>query len=380
MIHEACILFAYHKVDALTLHHLALLKQHNLHVPIVPLTDDVPDHLDGGVDVKSFPDPWPKTRPWRRCDTMLYRWFLNRNVQAERYLWLEYDVRCTVRIREAYAEVWDADVACRDLMLCGRFRNTRQGRYLDVEWNWFSEIGLMHETDRPFAAGLVPLACTLFSHRGLEAITSSVTNRDIYCELRIGTAARKSGLNVVEFPEALRSGIRWDPHATVPTGDGIFHAVKKIRDPVAMPNLARGRPASQSSVSDWSRARIPSLDAAGGNNGNIDGNYGFHTAKEKNPWWQVDLEAIYQIDRINLYNRHDCADRLRHFKVLTSIDGMDWECAHHKTSDAVWGESIEPYEISIPDVRPARFVRIVLDGTEFLHFCECEIFGTHVSQ
>jgi hypothetical protein len=85
---EACILFAFHKVDALTVVHLALMQKHNPNIPIIPITDNVTDYLPGAIDVQSFPDPWPKTNPWRRCDTMLYRWFLNRTFNAKRYFGL----------------------------------------------------------------------------------------------------------------------------------------------------------------------------------------------------------------------------------------------------------------------------------------------------
>jgi hypothetical protein len=223
--HDFCILFAYHKVDALTRHHLELLKQHNPEAPIIPVTDDVAAHLEGGVDVMNFPDHWPKANPWRRCDTMLYRWFLNRNLTAERYVWLEYDVLCTTSIRDAYAEVWDADVACKHYRLP---THRPDGQRSEADWFWFSEINRLPEADRRFAAGLAPLACTMFSHRGLELITQNVTTNDVFCELRIGTAALKSGLRVQQFSSSLGAGIQWNAHGSVPTGKGVFHAVKTL--------------------------------------------------------------------------------------------------------------------------------------------------------
>ena len=60
-------------------------------------------------------------------------------------------------------------------------------------------------------------------------------------------------------------------------------------------NLALGRPATQSSVSRWSKFPTPEADAAGAVNGTIDGQPGFHTANEPCPWWQVDLQATYAI-------------------------------------------------------------------------------------
>ncbi len=82
------------------------------------------------------------------------------------------------------------------------------------------------------------------------------------------------------------------------------------------PNLALGKPALQSSTSKWSRSQVPADDAAGANNGKISGEAGFHTAKEINPWWQVDLQDDFIIYKIDIYNRRKNAERLRNFRVL----------------------------------------------------------------
>jgi hypothetical protein len=228
MADDLCILFAYHRCDALTWHHYETLLRSNAGHRIIPITDDVPDHLPGSIDVHSFPDPWPAADPWRRCDTMLYRWFLHRTASAKRYLLLEYDCLCTVDAADAYRGVWDADVAARDVYLPGQGRDTRWGEDIRQEWSHFDEIDRLPPEDRPFAAGLVPMAGLLFSHRGLERIVDHTTRNDVFCELRIGTAARKAGLRPIAFPLALRRTIRWDPHPAVPREPGIYHAIKSL--------------------------------------------------------------------------------------------------------------------------------------------------------
>lgn len=368
MEHELCVLFAYHKADALTLYHLELLQRHSPDYLIIPITDDVPVHLPGGVDVKAFADPWPKANPWRRCDTMLYRWFLNRTVSAKRYLYLEYDCLCTQDLAISYQDVWDCEVAARDIVLPE-----------DVDWMWFQEIDRLAPEDQPFALGLVPLAGILFSHNALERIVQNLSTEDVFCELRMGTAARKAGLTLTPFPPSLRASIQHNPHAGVPTGPGLFHAVKSIRhlapDP-ATDNLARGRPATQSSVSPWSRRNDLQADASGANNGVIDGQCGFHTDHEDFPWWQVDLESRCELFEMRLHNRIDYPERLRHFRVLLSLDAIRWKPVHSKEDDAVFGASIlDPYIFQFPPATVARFVRIELVGTDYLHFCECEIIG-----
>lgn len=228
MADDLCILFAYHRCDALTRHHYEVLLRANASHRVIPITDDVADHLPGSIDVKSFPDRWPAANPWRRCDTMLYRWFLHRTVSAKRYLLLEYDCLCNIDAADAYIGVWDADVAARDVFLPGQGRDTRGGEYVGQEWYHFREIDRLPPEDRPFAAGLVPMAGLFFSHRGLESIVEHTTSNDVFCELRIGTAARKAGLHPVTFPASLKRTIRWDPHPLVPREPGIYHSIKSL--------------------------------------------------------------------------------------------------------------------------------------------------------
>lgn len=140
-------------------------------------------------------------------------------------------------------------------------------------------------------------------------------------------------------------------------------------------NIALGKPATQSSLSKWSRRDVIEKDAAGGNNGRIYCSYGFHTEHEVNPWWQVDLQQVYCIREIVVYNRPDAAYRLRKFSILGSRDGKRWDVFHQKADDVVFGDGkMEPYSVHLEGCR-ARFVKIRLDGTDFLHFDECLIFG-----
>ena len=68
-------------------------------------------------------------------------------------------------------------------------------------------------------------------------------------------------------------------------------------------------------------------DAAGGCDGVINGKWGFHTAHEKEPWWQVDLGKPTKIDRIVLYNRCDGNFEPRNSRVII-LFGEDPRAAH----------------------------------------------------
>ena len=73
-------------------------------------------------------------------------------------------------------------------------------------------------------------------------------------------------------------------------------------------------------------------DAAGGVDGVTTGKWGFHTAIEKDPWWQVDLGEVKAIDRIVLWNRCDsCGQRNTHIIALLSDDGKTFHAATAET-------------------------------------------------
>jgi hypothetical protein len=140
-------------------------------------------------------------------------------------------------------------------------------------------------------------------------------------------------------------------------------------------NLALNKPATQSSVSEWSIGSSPELDAKTANDGNIRGYRCFHTALEPNPWWQVDMECRCRIHTIAVFNREDMTARLTRFDIQVSDNAKEWQIAHSRTDDAVWGDDGAPLIISFPKPISARFVRLVLNGTNFLHFRELQIFG-----
>ena len=64
-------------------------------------------------------------------------------------------------------------------------------------------------------------------------------------------------------------------------------------------------------------------DAIGGCDGQINGRWGFHTAMEMNPWWQVDLGTSKKLARVLLWNRCDgnMANRTSRVILLVSDDG-----------------------------------------------------------
>jgi FkbM family methyltransferase len=143
-----------------------------------------------------------------------------------------------------------------------------------------------------------------------------------------------------------------------------------------MDNLALKKPALQSSTSPWSRSAIPAEDAIGANNGDTTVDWGCHTGREHNPWWQTDLGAVALVHRVVIFNRRDLADRLKNFSILASLDGTSWRVVFTKADEQIFGEyDGRPYVVELNEVCRARFIRLRLDGEGCLHVAEVQVFG-----
>ncbi|WP_205525767.1 discoidin domain-containing protein [Pyxidicoccus trucidator] len=131
------------------------------------------------------------------------------------------------------------------------------------------------------------------------------------------------------------------------------------------PNLALGKPAMQSSISPHGGPAELAVD--GSTNGVWGAGSVTHTNVEAQPWWQVDLQGSYAISTVVLYNRTDCcSDRLQNFKVRVSEDGMSWQDSPFT--------GIAPAQTTFTINRPARYVRVQLDGTNALSLAEVQVF------
>jgi len=141
-----------------------------------------------------------------------------------------------------------------------------------------------------------------------------------------------------------------------------------------MTNLALNRPADMSSTSRWSKYADSSKEASIGNNGDISDEVFFHSDIENNPWWQVDLGDIYNINRIKIFNRSDQKDKCKAFKILWSSDGETYFTLYRRTSANRFNELDLSFDVEMA----ARYVRVQLLGHNFLHLREIEIYGAKV--
>jgi hypothetical protein len=117
-------------------------------------------------------------------------------------------------------------------------------------------------------------------------------------------------------------------------------------------------------------------DAAGAVDGIKDGNWGFHTSLEKDPWWQVNLGQPVKLDRVVIYNRCDgFAERNSRIIVLLSTDGQQFRPVYQHGGSVFYGATDGKPLIVKLDGAEARFVRLALQGKSYFHLDEVEAYA-----
>jgi hypothetical protein len=150
-----------------------------------------------------------------------------------------------------------------------------------------------------------------------------------------------------------------------------------------LPNIALGKPADQSSISEWSRGTTTADDAAGVINGLITGGAQCHTSLETDPWWMVDLGGPHLIYEIRIFNRVDhpaVRDRLGGFRLeRADSDGVWAPIYTHDASRSVGGADGAPLILTLGSPSVAVRLRLVALGQTYLHLDQVEIYGVPVS-
>lgn len=144
-------------------------------------------------------------------------------------------------------------------------------------------------------------------------------------------------------------------------------------------NLALTGTATQSSTY-IGQQNLEAKNAIDGNtNGNVWHNSVTHTNWESQPWWQVDLLSMFDLDQIVLWNRTDaCSYRLSNFNVSV----LD------KSNNTIWtndfftagGWPSPSLIIDLPDNTLGEIVKVRLNGAEYLSLAEVQVFGAPVPE
>ncbi|MEW6355679.1 MAG: discoidin domain-containing protein [Planctomycetota bacterium] len=161
----------------------------------------------------------------------------------------------------------------------------------------------------------------------------------------------------------------------------------------ADPSSAKGDPTARALLeADWleqkraqmTQERIDNAttqeDAAGGVDGVINGEYGFHCASgEPDSWWQVDLGRRCALDRVVVYNR--CGSAAARVStglvILVSDDGRAWNEVYQHVGAVFYGfTDKKPLVVNFTGKNvAARFVRLQMRRAVSFHLDEIEVYG-----
>ena len=154
--------------------------------------------------------------------------------------------------------------------------------------------------------------------------------------------------------------------------------------PSALPNVAAGCPATQSSLSrSWARHASREEDAATALSGEPTGDYSFHTTDEYCPWWQVDLRTPHAIAEIVVHNRikpPQTVGRAAPLAILRSDDGRIWRMVLRTPARQTFGGADgNPLRCPFDPPIVARFIRLSLTRRNCLHLDKVEVRGTPIA-
>ncbi|XP_042321524.1 fucolectin-like [Sceloporus undulatus] len=149
-----------------------------------------------------------------------------------------------------------------------------------------------------------------------------------------------------------------------------------------VPNLAKGRPAFQSSTYEYTKSLAADKAVDGNCHGHLD-HVGSctHTNGDLEPWWYVDLGDHYAIFAVVVKNREECCgERLRGAEIHVG-DSV----AENGKFNPLCGTVMDTSLGSISTVRchglRGRYVTVIIPGrSEALTLCEVEVYGMKVEE
>ncbi|WP_429956006.1 glycosyltransferase family 2 protein [Gluconobacter japonicus] len=140
--------------------------------------------------------------------------------------------------------------------------------------------------------------------------------------------------------------------------------------------ISRNKPCNQSSISFWSSGSTTHEDASNAVNGVINGFAKFHTDLEDNPWWEIDLQEIFCVKKIIIYNVcNETANRCKNVKIDFSCDGsINRPILFEKKDDVILGGFLDnPLDIDCNVF--SRYIRITNLDRNFLHLDQIEVYA-----
>lgn len=147
-------------------------------------------------------------------------------------------------------------------------------------------------------------------------------------------------------------------------------------------NVALDGTASQSSTLTWEGVTGYASNAIDGNttpnwdfSSDTNNSISHTTNSEDMAWWQVELDQTYAIEELDIWNRAEYGSRLDDFNISIIDSG---------TSSTVWSSLNNTtfsgtLHVDLGSSVVGDTVRIQLNGTNYLHLAEVEVWGTSIA-
>ncbi len=216
--------------------------------------------------------------------------------------------------------------------------------------------------------------------------SGSVLGEYTYGADQLRTRKVSGGVTTIYHYDLAGNMIAESTHPASPIKDYIYADGERIavdlEPELAEPiNLALGKSASQSSTGFGGLA---SKGVDGNTNGAFAGGSVTHTLFNAQAWWQVDLGAQADVSSIRVHNRTEAANRLADFHIFISDAPFgnrslaqllaDPSIDKHYHTGTLSGSSLEVALTSVT----GRYVRVQLQGTQYLHLAEVEVMGNEI--
>uniref|UniRef100_A0AAZ1WX81 Fucolectin tachylectin-4 pentraxin-1 domain-containing protein n=1 Tax=Oreochromis aureus TaxID=47969 RepID=A0AAZ1WX81_OREAU len=140
-------------------------------------------------------------------------------------------------------------------------------------------------------------------------------------------------------------------------------------------NVALKKPTVQSSTS--SPPFLSSKAVDGYKNGNIRGAGFSHTKEETNPWWRVDLLAVYKVNAVTIINRQDCcSERILGVEIRIG-DSLDQSGNQNPRCGIIESLDGTPTYTFHCNEMEGRYINVFMPAPlRVLTLCEVEVFAS----
>ncbi|GBR43498.1 discoidin domain-containing protein [Gluconobacter roseus] len=158
---------------------------------------------------------------------------------------------------------------------------------------------------------------------------------------------------------------------------------KILQAPHGYTDLAYGKLTNQSSASQWSGSIFSLIDSMRVVGDNFFHPYGFHTEREENPWWSIELGHNSLVKEIRIYNRIDneeMKERGSNFSIEQYSEEDNKWIEFYKKNDNIPFGGIDgnPFILIMDEPILINKLRIRLLSFNYMHFQRIEIFGNEI--